>query len=328
MHERFGENLGLLPQVTAERHNYAGQENPALRMNEIFDAYEADLRRRKVASAAAIIDHLKPLRAAWGDMLFIEWSLGSKKRVRDEMERRATGDETHTPWSQGTQCKRVAHLRAALRFAFEEEMIYRIPPFKMPAKGAPRERVLSMEEIQRLLKAADHPITQPHTRLNIHMALGTGQRQSALHALKWGNVDFENRVLRFRDTQAAHERSKKKRTDMPMGDRLYQLLVEAKANAETDFVLERFGKKVGTSYASVKACMARAGIRDAHLHDLRRTAATLLLRATKDMKQVAAFVGDIESTTARHYAHSNAEDRRESVNTLSSVLYDAPPKAG
>ena len=161
----------------------------------------------------------------------------------------------------------------------------------------------------------------------LHLSLRTGQRQSAIRDLKWEHVDLDARVIRFRDTEAAAERSKKRRTNMPMDDDLHRLLVLAKSNAETEWVLEWQGRRVKSTYAGMKALYARAGIKGLHRHDLRRSAATLAYRASGDMKQAANFIGDTEQMAAKHYAMASENERMAPVIAISDVLAKAR-KAG
>lgn len=156
----------------------------------------------------------------------------------------------------------------------------------------------------------------------------TGQRQGALRDLKWGHVDFDAGVIRFRDTEAPDERSKKRRTDMPMDAALRALLLEAKEAAESEFVLEWRGRSAGCTYHGLKALYARAGLKNLHRHDLRRTAATLAHRGTDgDMKAAAGFIGDTEQMTAKHYVQQPAETRLRPVVAVSDVLAQAREQA-
>lgn len=196
------------------------------------------------------------------------------------------------------------------------------PVFKLPANGPPRERFVDpVKELPALLKAADHPDTPNHIRLCFHLSLRTGQRQGAIADLRWEHIDFEARVIRFRDTEAPDERSKKRRTDMPMDDELYALLISAKEAAESPFVIEWRGRSAGCTYHGLKALYRRAGVSGLHRHDLRRTAATLAHRGCDgDMKAAAGFIGDTEQMAARHYVQDSPETRLRPVTAISEVL--------
>lgn len=315
----------MLGQVTATEDK--SQPFAPITLNAIFDAYLKDRNDpysdKPCKHPGALADHLKPLRALWGDLTIAEFSLGSKKRVELQVkEWRGAGG-----WSLGTCRKRIATFKAALSFAFGDELIDRIPTFKMPPPGPPRERVLTKEEIVAITKAADDPATAPHIYLCWHLSIRTAQRQSAIRDLTWDLVDFENRVIRFRDTETAAERSKKRRTNMPISDSLCAILQQAKSNAETQWVLEWQGRRVRSTYAGMMALYARAGVKNVHRHDIRRTAATLAYQASGDMNMVANLLGDTPEMAARHYAHATHEDRRAPVDLIGDFV-DAARKAG
>ncbi len=301
-------------------------EAARLTVNDLCAAYLTDRRNphaeRRCKHPDSLETHLKPTRALWGAMTVAEFKDGAKRRVKLQCDAwRGEGLSPHT------LRKRVSILRTVFRFAVEEEIIERgdEPVFKLPAQGAPRERYVDpVKELPALLKAADHPDTPDHIRLCLHLSLRTGQRQGAIRDLKWEHVDFDARVIRFRDTEAPDERSKKRRTDMPMDDELAALLLNAKEAADTAFVLEWRGKPAGNTYHGMKALYARAGLEGLHRHDLRRTAATLAHRGCDgDMKAAAGFIGDTEQMAARHYVQDSAETRLKPVAAISSVLAQA-----
>jgi len=300
----------------------ASAEVSPLTVNDIIDAYLKEKRNkfadRVCKDPESVAAHFIPLRAVWGTMTVKEFRKRSKTRVKEQVEK--WRDEAK--WKISTCRKRISQLKTAFRYCVDEEIIKRkqMPVIKLPPQGAPRERFLDMKELAALLDAAESPDTEPHIRLCLHLSLRTGQRQSAIHALTWPLVDFENRVIRFRDTEAPGERTKKRRTDMPMDDVLHDMLLEAKDDAETEFVLERHGRHVASTYAGMKALYERAGIEGVHRHDLRRTAATLAYRASGDMNLVANLLGDTPEMAAKHYAQTVASDRLKPVEAISSAL--------
>jgi integrase len=295
-------------------------------IDALCEAYIADRRNpnaeRRCKHPKNLETHLKVIRALWGAMSVKEFRDGSKLRVKMQCEAwRAAGLSPHTIR------KRVSILKTVFNFAIDAERIKRKhePLIKLPPPGAPRERCIdAVKELPALLKAADNTATPAHIRLCFHLSIRTGQRQGAIADLKWQNVDFEARVIRFRDTEAPSERSKKRRTDMPMDDALYELLHEAKEAAESEYVVEWRGKSAGCTYHGMKRLYARAGLKNLHRHDLRRTAATLAHRGTDgDMKAAAGFIGDTEEMARKHYVLQSADTRIKPVQAIANVLEEA-----
>lgn len=299
--------------------------NPTLAT--LMDIYLADRRNpfaeRKCKHPESLASHLKVCRTLWGEMTLNEFRQGSKARVKATCaDWRAGGLSPHT-------CrKRISILKTVFRFAVDEEIIDRgqEPIIKLPPNGAPRERVLDHKaELPALMRAADSSKTPFHVRLNCELSIRTGQRQGAIADLQWSkHIDFENRVILFRETECAEDRSKKRRTNIPMDDELYALLLDAKERAESDYVIEWRGKKVKNAYVGMKALYKRAGIENLHRHDLRRTAATYVHRGTEgDMKAAASFIGDTEQMAQKHYVQQSAETLLRPVGAIASVLGDA-----
>lgn len=296
-------------------------------VRDVVEAYMKDRRNpfaeRPCKGWRSLEFHFVEALKIWGDMPVVAFKERSKARVKAQVE-----EWRRSGLSAGTCRKRVSQLKTAFKFCVDEELLPTelMPVIKLPPQGAPRERFLDpVKELPALLRAADMPDTPAHIKLCLHLSLRTGQRQSAIRDLKWSNVDFENRVIRYRDTEAPDERSKKRRTDMPMCDDLYAMLIEAKENSESEYVLEWRSKKVASTYSGMISLYERAGITGLSRHDLRRTAATLAFRAS-GMKGAANFIGDTEEMAAKHYAQVSHEDRMAPVVAISDVLAQARAK--
>ena len=70
-----------------------------------------------------------------------------------------------------------------------------------------------------------------------------------------------------------------------------------------------------------KKFLARAGVREARLHDARHTAATLLLVQGVDQRTVMAIMGWSEVSMTKRYQHVVPELRREAASRIREVLW-------
>ncbi|WP_175442414.1 tyrosine-type recombinase/integrase [Humibacillus sp. DSM 29435] len=70
-----------------------------------------------------------------------------------------------------------------------------------------------------------------------------------------------------------------------------------------------------------KALLTAAGVRDARLHEARRTPATLLLVQGVDLRTVMAIMGWTEMATAQRYAHAVDELRVEGARRMGAALW-------
>lgn len=303
--------------------------NPTV--DEICEKYLDDRRNpfadRPCKHADSLACHLKAPRALWGAMKIKEFRDGSRQRVKTQCEEwRRLGLSPHTIR------KRIAILKTAFKFAVDEEIIKRghMPVMKLPPNGAPRERVVDVQtELGPLLRELDRSKTPPHIRTLGHILLRTGVRRGAALSLKWEHIDFDKREIRFRDTEAASERSKKRRGNKPMTDALFDVLQVAYEEREPgcDWVIQRNGKRVKNPYSALKALYRRAGLEDLWTHDLRRSSATYVHNETNgDLSAAAAHIVDTEATARKHYVQENVSVHMPSMLAVDAVLERATAK--
>lgn len=294
-------------------------------LSELMDAYLADRRNphaeRKCKHPESLACHLKVTRELWGAMTVGEFRVGSKARVKAKCaEWRAAGLSAHTVR------KRVSMLKTVFKFAIDEELIERAdePVIKLPPNGAPRERFVDdTNELPALLRAADEIKTPDHIRLLLEILLRTGQRRGCVLDLKWEHVDFERRVIRFRDTEAADDRSKKRRGNKPMDDALYAIMQRAyeARDEDCDHVITWRGKRVKCPYTGMKALYRRAGLSDLRTHDMRRSSATYVNTETNgDLQAAANHINDTVATAKKHYVQEDVRIHAPAMEAVSGVL--------
>lgn len=301
--------------------NYVPSSNPPVA--EIFDAYMGEKRNalayRVCKHPGSLHSHIKVVRALWGEMAIEDFRKKSRKRVEDQVAVWRAGGLTFA-----TCRKRCTIMRAAFRHAIRCEMIERVqePVFDLPPNSPPRERVIDpVKELPRLLKEADDIRTPDHTRTAFYILLITGVRRGALMALRWEHVDFENRIIRFRDTERAEERSKKRRTDQPMNDLLFNLLSAAKERATTDAVIEWRGAGCRSIFYSLKQLFKRAGCPDLRVHDLRRSSATFVYNGLEgDLSAAARHIADSEKMAEAVYVKKDVMKNLAGIDAVSDVL--------
>ena len=301
------------------------QDTSSPTINELLDAYVAERKNphayRRCKWPHSIEGHLVAVRREWGAWTIDDFAKGSKARVKAKVLEWMEGGT-----SRATCRKRIAFLRTGIRFASSEEIITRNqePVMELPPSGPARERFLdATTELVALLKAADEIATPDHIRLFLELALRTGARRGAILALRWDLIDFEKRVIRFRDTEAPEERSKKRRGDKPMDDALLAIMQRAyEARDEScDSVIAWRGKRVKSVYAGMRALYRRAGLKQIHTHDLRRTSATYVHDETGgDMDRAASHIVDTAATARAHYVQPNPHVHMPEMQAVSSVL--------
>jgi len=299
---------------------------PSPTLNEIFDAYLADRANphaeRPCQNHMALDYHLRASRKLWGPEKIKDFRKESRALVRTACEAwRGAGLAQHTIR------KRVSVLKTAFRFAVRTELIRRNaePIIDLPANGLPRERFVDPDkELASLLKAADEVATPDHIRLLIIGLFLTGVRRGAFLALTWDLVDFEQNVIRFRDTQTPGKRSSnKRRGNKPMEGMLLDEMRHAylARHEACPFVIQYRGKRVKNPYAALKRVYRRAGLPDLWTHDLRRSSATYVHTETDgDLKAAANHIVDSEATARKHYVQEDPRVHLPAMRAVASVI--------
>jgi len=122
-----------------------------------------------------------------------------------------------------------------------------------------------------------------------------------LERARWGDVDWENKILHLRDAKAG-------KRDVPLSPVAIEVLKDLKGETEPN-PKERI---VRISYEALKAAWQRAcqraGIEDLRLHDLRHTAATGMALRTGNMYLVKALTGHKTDSQLARYVNVKASD--------------------
>lgn len=293
----------------------AARNRPPSNVNvkKILDAYE-QLKEEEGKDIAKLRSALVPIRPAF-EMLAPEeiTPAGVREYTRDrrKAKKRRGGRGGVIVESEETVSDRaisveLAYLRAALKWAESERWIAEAPFIKLPPGAGikTRTRALTRDEVGQLMRATLHPDTAPHIRTFVMVALATAQRGIAVRDLKWAQVDFDRNTIWFSKTGGSNN---KRRADVPMVPPLAAHLREIKAVARTPYVIEYRDKKVEDVKTGFAALVRRAGLEDVHIHDLRRTAATLALQGGRSFSEVAAMLKQNVEVTQAHYAHASPD---------------------
>lgn len=175
--------------------------------------------------------------------------------------------------------------------------------------------------------------------------LNTGLRLGELLGLSWDNVDFQNKVIKVRqslnrlknlDDNAQTKtrlylekglKTKKSRRDIPISDYLVSVLKQHKQLQSMEGVTNInnlvFCSEAGTPYEprsfirKMHAITEKAGIPRVNVHSMRHTFASRLLEAGVDLKIVQELLGHENiSLTADTYTHVSQDLKRSAIDKL------------
>lgn len=274
-----------------------------------------------------------PLLAFFGHMVPADID----QEVVDEYVRRRCAGTLGPRWGPirpGSVRTDLVALLAAVRFAARRPWSMvdttAIPDVTLPPAPMPRERWLSLDEMQRLLDAAR--ARRPGAELTavelfLWIALETAARKQAIQDLTWDRVNFDVNVIHFAKPGAATTR--KRRAAVPISASLRPVLERAWAERDTRSAL--VVRPTASIWAQIQQVAVAAGFERKGAqttgispHVLRHTAATHMARRGVSLWVVAKILGNTLAVTERVYAKWAPDDPAGTVDLISGGALRAP----
>lgn len=236
-----------------------------------------------------------------------------------------------------------AVLHVALRQAERDGIIARnVAALVTPPRTAHREmQTLSPEQARALLEAA----REDRLEALYVLAVTTGMREGELLALRWRDVDLEGRTVAVRSTlqwtpdgfELAETKTATSRRQVAVTDAAIAALrrhrgaqregrvrvLAAWRDLDLVFANELGGPLSASNLLrrSFRPLLERAGLPRIRFHDLRHTAATLMLGLGRHPKVVSEMLGHSQiSVTLDLYSHVTPTMQREASQALGALL--------
>jgi integrase len=171
-----------------------------------------------------------------------------------------------------------------------------------PRESQGRVRFLSDDERKALLDAC-RTSTNKDLYVAVVLSLTTGARQSEIMTLRWGQIDFNRKVITLHPTKNGERRA------IPLVGKAFTLLQErSKVRSLADdrlFPPKPRAKKAVSIDLNAPWVAARkaAGLSDFHWHDLRHTAASYLAMSGVSLVEIAKVLGHRTLAMVARYSH-------------------------
>ncbi len=251
-----------------------------VRMAELFDTVVIDYKNNKRRSLATLEDRLIPLRAAF--------DLDRAIDVDEVRIEHYKADRLAAKKAAATVNRELAALRRAFTLAVKHKRISRAPSLAMLEEAAPREGFLEPNQFEMLV-----PRLPAYLQDFARFDYTVGWRKGALKALRWPDVDRENRRVYLRRAGSKN----KKPYVIVLTDEL-AAIIERRWEARrvtspdgtvflSDFVFHREGRPVGDFRKVWKTACEAAGMPGLLFHDFRRSAARNMDRTGRVRPTVA-----------------------------------------
>jgi integrase len=210
----------------------------------------------------------------------------------------------------------------------------------LPRVDTPEGKTLTPEQAHRLIAAAK----KEWMRSTLIVALATGMREGELLGLHWEDVHLDEGYLEVKWAVSyisshgfvmGEPKTKSGRRTITLAPFVREVLREHRVVQEQERVRKSWKEDTGlvfpnnhgkflsssTLRARFYSLLRRAGVPRMHFHELRHSAATLLLSMGIPMKTVQAILGHASYTiTANIYGHVTPAMQEEAANAMERFL--------
>jgi integrase len=215
-----------------------------------------------------------------------------------------------------------------------------IKKVKLPKLNNRRERFLSGEEAQMLLKELEKVSYQLY---NIALlSLHTGMRAGEIFALKWGHIDIDNGMIHIADPKSGHARKAfmtntikemfktldDERSEQLDDDKAEEIddgksekfVFESRANSKIDHVSHAF-------WHAVDRLGFNKGITDPRqkvtFHTLRHTFASWLAMQGTPILTIKELLGHQSLVMTERYSHLSPDQKKEAIDDIEKLFRTA-----
>ena len=244
---------------------------------------------------------------------------------------------------RGVRTIQIIHniLRSSLQDAVRNGIIGRNPCVgALVPKGNSHEmQVLTESQVTEFLIAAE----DSHYKALYHLAITTGMRYSELIGLKWSDIDWDRGTLKvqrqlqyipYQGYQFNRPKTQSGIRTIVLGrTALSKLREHYNENAHDDKTGENliFINGIGTQIyfkrfqKDFKRVLRKAGLPNIRFHDLRHTAATLMIANGIPVVIVSKILGHSKpSVTMNIYAHASIEMQAEAAQLMENLVTPIP----
>ena len=183
-----------------------------------------------------------------------------------------------------------------------------------------RDRFLQPDELPRFFKALDEE-TNTTIRDYIYLSLFTGARKANVVAMRWDEINFENKTWRIPKTKTGEP------ITIPLSIQALEILKSRqKYSGSSPYVFSSEKSKTGHLVEPKKGwkkILERANIKDLRLHDLRRSLGSWQASTGASLSVIGKTLGHKNVNTTAIYARLNLDPVRESVELATDAMMKA-----
>jgi integrase len=218
--------------------------------------------------------------------------------------------------ANGTVNRHLATLRSMFNLALKWQLYEGRNPAASPGmlREVHRERYLSADETQALVRALDHEPDQDSAAA-LAMLIVTGARKSEVLLATWDLVDFDRGMLTVPRSKNGRPRH------VPLSPVAVGILRRQLARRTGDAAhvfpsRRRPGRPLEDLRGAWDRAKAAAGLpADLRIHDLRHSFASALANVGVSLFEIGTVLGHTQLSTTTRYAHHNSQRLVETAST-------------
>ena len=288
------------------------------KLDELIDRYIAKILPSKPKNAQNTQQHLLWWKTQLGNLSLNKISADVIAQTRDLLLDKP--NRYGKPLSPKTANRYLASLSVALTYGVEECGWLHTNPCLLVSKfneGPSRNRLLSKEEIGRLLEACKKSKSKNLYPM-IFLAMRSGMRLGELQKLEWIDVNLSQNVVFLRDTKNSLPRS------VPLSNEAKAVLENVAPIQDRKGLVFRnklSGSKVSIHKAFYKA-LALAAIDDLHIHDFRHLFCTTAAQSGASILQIKAITGHQTLQQLSRYTHIEGARLKHIVDDVDKAFQE------
>lgn len=185
-------------------------------------------------------------------------------------------------------------------------------------KEKSRDRFIQGDEFPRFFQSLGEEQNET-IRDYILMSLLTGARRANVLSMRWKDINFDRAEWRIEETKNGTSQT------IALSPEAIEVLLNRKPNGEAEFVFPGPGKKghLMEPRKGWERILARAGIENLRIHDLRRTLGSWQAKTGASLAIIGKSLNHKHQNTTAIYARLDLDPVRESVNTATSAMLTA-----
>lgn len=281
----------------------------------LLDFFQVFADKANVADRLVLVGALKNFR----DFLSIKYPHFSNKITANNIDKEMIKKfvdyliDNHKGQGAETYYRRFKRM---INYAVEKEVMP-----KNPCRGITTPKVddvlakdiLSQEELKQLF-ATHYYGENPEIRRAFAMTCLTGIRYCDIKVLSYSNIDYSNRILKFRQSKT-QKHSSSSGVTIPLNDSLMAIIGKKEKNAKDDLIFHLPSNTM--CLKALRSWTKKAGI-DKHItwHCGRHSFATNLLSNGANIKVVSSLLGHSTLKFTEIYVRAVDKLKEEAINSL------------